>query len=201
MSEPRTSQRVAAADCRIARRRLFRSVAVTLGVLLTSVVWPWAAPADAHSSLVGASPAPDDTVGGDVVFIELAFNEPVSDATISVLYNQEPLAGVTTVADGELLRFDLSEALVQPGRYEVSYDMISFDTDHTIDGFFFTFDPAGPQPVAIDLSTGQGLGQELSEGTDWGFFAAVGVLIASLFGLLGIFVWRVDAKRRAEAFD
>ncbi len=77
--------------------------------------------------------------------------------------------------------------------------MTSFDSDFTTDGFFFTFDPAGPQPVEIDLSAGQGLGQETAEGSDWGFFAAVGVLIASLFCLVGIFVWRVDAKRRSDA--
>ena len=181
--------------------RISRAAMLAFAIVAASVVWPWMAPADAHSALVGASPAPDETVGGNVDFVELAFNEPVSDATISVLYNQEPLAGVTTVTDGEVIRFELSEGLLQPGRYEISYDMISFDTDHTIDGFFFTFEPGARQPGEIDLGGGQGLIETESEGTDWFFFGAVGLLLASLFGLVAIFVWRVDAKRRHEALD
>lgn len=156
-----------------------------------------ARPASGHSALVGASPAPDETVGGTIDVVELAFNESVSQATITVSFNDQPLAGATTVANGEILRFQLDQALSMPGRYQISYEMISFDADFTTSAYFFTFDPAAPQPdrISVGEPTGVALSDDGSSGTNWLLVAGSGAAAVAAVVVLALFVWRLDAQR------
>lgn len=187
----------------LARRlRPTSSLALLAAVVILSaavaVVGQWASPAAAHTALIDTSPALDETAGGTIEFIDLAFFEPVSNAVLTVSYNEQALAGETTVSDGEILRFKLGEALTLPGRYEVSYDLISFDGDHTTSSFFFTFDPDGPQPTRLGLQDAENSAGGESGGIDPGRIVITAVLLLALFGALGLFVWRMDAKRRRE---
>lgn len=154
-------------------------------------------PAAAHSALVGASPAPDETVGGTIDVVELAFNESVSQATITVSFNDQPLAGATTMANGEILRFQLDQALSVPGRYQISYEMISFDTDFTTSAYFFTFDPAAPQPdrIGVGETTGVVISDAGTSGTNWLLVVGSAVGAVAAVVVLAAYVWRLDAQR------
>ena len=182
----------------VRRRVRWSTIALPAVIVTAAVVGLWVSPVGAHGALIEASPGPDETAGGTIDFVDLAFNEPVSDAVVTVSYNEEPLAGVTTVTDGEIIRFELNDALELPGRYQVSFELISFDADRTTSAFFFTYAVDAPQPARIGLTDSEGLTDGQTGGTDRILIGAAAFLLASLFGLLAVFVWRVDAKRRRE---
>ncbi|MCP3992582.1 MAG: hypothetical protein GY724_26155 [Actinomycetia bacterium] len=184
------------------RRRVRWSYVTLFAVIVSAaIVGLPMAPVGAHSAMIDASPAPDETVGGTIDIVELAFNEPVSEAVITVSYNEEPLAGVTTMTEGEIIRFELDDALEVPGRYEVSFEMISSDTDYTTSAFFFTYEADAPQPAQIGETDRVGLTSGDSGGTSRILIGAMAILLATVFGLLAIFVWRVDARRRRDTLN
>ena len=74
---------------------------------------------------------------------------PEFDATVAVSYNEELLPGVTTVNEGQIIRFQLDTPLELPGRYKVEINMVSYDSDATNQSYFFTYDPAAPQPQQL----------------------------------------------------
>ena len=163
--------------------------------------------ADAHTALLGASPGPDETVGGTIDFVDLAFLDPVAEAEVVVTFNSVPVAGTMASVDGEIIRFELDEALQSPGRYQVAYEMISADGDLTTSGFFFTFALDGPQPQRIDSTSALTssnnaeltVGGELDDdGPSMIVFAAI-MALAALFALAAVFAWRMDASRRQPA--
>lgn len=150
-------------------------------------------PAGAHTAMLRASPDRNATAGGSIDFIDLEFLDPVTNASVIVTYNGMPVAGRATVADGELITFSLDQPLTQPGRYQVSYEMTSFDSDFTTGGYFFTFDPAADQVARIEPSGAGGLSTTtLSTST----LAASAVALMLLVGLLALFVRRIDSRRR-----
>lgn len=165
------------------------AASTTAGLVVIS-----AGPAAAHTDLLQASPGPGQRAGGEIRFIDLVFTEPVTEATVSVTSGGTELPGRMTATDGIIIRFELDEPITDVGRYEVEYRMISFDLDNTIDGFFFEYDPAAPEPLR--------LGVEIEpEGTNWVVVAASAVLMAAVAGLLFLFVKRTDARRRVESGD
>jgi len=105
--------------------------------------------ASAHTAMVGGAPEFDATVGGTVDFVNIAYSDPVSNATVAVSYNEELLPGVTTVNEGQIIRFQLDTPLELPGRYKVEINMVSYDSDATNQSYFFTYDPAAPQPQQL----------------------------------------------------
>ena len=144
-------------------------------------------PAGAHTAMLRASPDRDATAGGTISHIDLEFLDPVSSVVVSVTYNGVPLAGQTTVADGELITYTLDQPLAQPGRYQVNYEMISFDSDFTTGGFFFTFDPVADQVARIEPSGPGGLSPVT--------IAVSVVALIAVIGLLALFVRRIDNRR------
>ena len=152
----------------------------------------WGAPpASAHTALLGASPGPDQTVGGVVEGIDLAFLDPITDAIVTVSYNGAPVPGSTTVANGELIRFEFDQPLQEVGRYQVFYEMTSFDSDYTTSGFFFTYDVNAAPLVPLDAP---GANDDSS-------FPILPTAIAGivLVALLAGFVWFSDSRRRQTA--
>ncbi|MEM7275661.1 MAG: copper resistance protein CopC [Actinomycetota bacterium] len=121
------------------RFRMIKALLVALVALLVTAV-P-ALPVRAHTAMLRASPDRDATAGGAIQFVDLEFLDPITNAVVTVTYNGVPVPGRTTVADGRIITFTLDQPLAQPGRYQVNYEMISFDSDFTTGGFFFTFDP------------------------------------------------------------
>ena len=167
-----------------------------IGVAIVAV-----GPAAGHSALVGASPAPDETVGGTIDFVDLAFNEDVTGAAVTVAFNEQPLPGATTVTDGEVVRFELDQALTVPGRYQITYELVSLDTDRISSAYFFTFDPAAPQPARLGaesatLQTATGTEDE-SGGLNWLVIGGSALAAFVAVVALAMFVWRLDAQRDA----
>lgn len=151
--------------------------------------------ASAHTAMIRASPDRDAVAGGTIAFIDLEFLDPVSDVAVTVTYNGVPVAGQTPVNAGELITYYLDQPLTQPGRYQVNYEMISFDSDFTTGGFFFTFDPEAEEAVRILEATGEG---GLSTATT---LALSGFGLVVLIGLLALFVSRVDSRRREQLLE
>ncbi|MEM8925631.1 MAG: copper resistance protein CopC [Actinomycetota bacterium] len=166
---------------------------LVLGVFGTALLGP-TAPAFAHTDLLQASPGPGQLVGGTVEVIDLVFTEPITEARVTVTRDGQDVPGTMVNTDGIIIRFELDEPITEPGRYDVRYEMISFDLDDTADGFFFEYEPSAPEPFRL------GVVQE-PEGTNWVMVAASAVLMAALAGLLFIFVKRVDGQRRAGVLD
>lgn len=148
-------------------------------------------PAGAHTDLLQASPGPGQRAGGDIDFLDLAFLEPVSDATVEVLHDGQPVPGSMITTDGSIIRFEFDEALTSAGTYEVTYAMTSYDLDATTGTFSFTFEPEAPQARRI--------GTVEPEPRNWLPIVATGVLIAALAAAAFLFLSRVEAKRRSGA--
>ncbi len=167
--------------------------ALALAVLLALGV-PLALPAGAHTAMLRASPDRNATAGGALSFIDLEFLDPITDATVTVAYNGAPLAGVTTVNAGEVITFTLDEALAQPGRYQVTYEMTSADGDFTTGGYFFTFDPAAAPMSRIE-------GPEVGEsgGVSSTTIALTGVGLVVVVAVLALFAWWMDNRRRQQS--
>ena len=165
-------------------RALLAAVAALAMLVLT------APSASAHTAMLRASPDRDAIVGGSIAFLDLEFLDPVTDATVTVTYNGAPVTGQTTVPDGDVITFTLDQTLTQPGRYQVNYEMISFDGDFTTGGYFFTFDP-NAEPTARINPSGSG-------GVSSTTLVASGAALAVLAALVGLFVWRIDRGRRTE---
>jgi methionine-rich copper-binding protein CopC len=168
---------------------------VTLKALLAAVVSfavtaLLASPAPAHTAMLRASPDRDATVGGSIGFVDLEFLDPVSEASVTVTYNGVAVPGRTTVADGEVITFTLDQPLTEPGRYQVSFEMISVDSDFTTAGFFFTFDPAADQMARIEPPGSSGFSSTALVGS--------GIGLAVVATLLGLFVWRIGNRRRDQ---
>lgn len=168
-----------------------RSLIVALVVALATLALTL--PSGAHTALLRASPDRDAMAGGSVDVIDLEFLDPVSQTSVTVTYNGTPVAGLTTVPDGKVITFTLNQPLVQTGRYQVDYQMISFDGDFTTGGFFFTYDPAAAQPTRIEPG-----GSGLSSSTTLAL--SVGGLAIIAIGL-GIFVLRIERRRRDQLLE
>ncbi len=149
-----------------------------------------ALPADAHTAMLQGSPDRNAVVGGSIGVIDLEFLDSISNAAVTLTYNGAPVAGQTTVTEGEIITFTLAQPLTQPGRYQVSYEMISLDGDFTTGGYFFTFDPAAAQPARIEPGSADGLSS-----TTLGALA-IGCAVAA--GLLAIGARQVSNRRREQ---
>jgi methionine-rich copper-binding protein CopC len=166
------------------RRRAVAAVAVILGVVAALT-----GPASGHTAMLRGSPDRDAVVGGSIAFVDLEFLDPVSETSVAVTYNGVTVPGRATVAEGELITFVLDEPLVEPGRYQVSYEMVSSDGDFTTGGYFFTFDPAAPAAPRIEASGSGGLPTAA--------LAVAGVGLAVVAALLAMwwFRGRTDRER------
>lgn len=149
-------------------------------------------PAGAHTAMLRASPDRDATVGGSIGVIDLEFLDAITDAVVTVTYNGTLVSGRTTVAEGKVITFTFDQALVQPGRYQVNYEMISTDGDFTTGGYFFTFDPLAEQPGRIDPSG--------SDGFPIATLALPAVGLVAIIGLISVTTRRSANRRREPAF-
>ncbi len=108
-----------------------------------------AGPASAHTDLVQGSPGPGQRIGGTVDFVDLVFAAPVTEVELVVLRPDGTVQpGEMVVADGQIIRHQM-EALPEPGRYLVEYQMISDDGDFTLGNYFFDYDEAAVAPTRL----------------------------------------------------
>ncbi len=171
---------------------MIKALLATLAALASAAVLTL--PAAAHTAMLRASPDRNATVGGSIQVIDLEFLDPITDASVMLSYNGAPIAGTTTVPDGKVITFTLDQPLAQPGRYQLSYEMISLDGDFTTGGYFFTFDPLAAQPARIEAPASGGWST-----TTILTVAAAG--LAVLVALLAVSIRRVDGRRRVEELD
>ncbi len=162
-------------------------------VVALAVAAVLALPAGAHTAMLRASPDRNATAGGSIDVIDLQFLDPVTNTSVTVTYNGAPLPGRVTAANGEVITFTLDQPLTQPGRYQVNYEMTSFDGDFTTGGYFFTFDPAAA-PVARIEPAGPG-------GLSTTTLILSGAGLAVLLGMLALFVLRIDGRRREQLIE
>ena len=158
---------------------------VGIGLVLALV-----SPALAHTTLLQASPGPGQRGGGTIEFIDLVFAEPVSEAVVTVTREEVEVPGSMLETDGQIIRFAFDSPVTEPGRYEVAYNMISFDLDESEASYFFDYVPDAPQPVRlgpVDTSGDSNLVPIL----------AGSVMVVCLAGLAFIYLSRVVAGREA----
>ena len=123
-----------------------RLVAVALLVLLPLLA---AAPATAHSALVGSTPEPGSTITALPDAVELRFNETLSDISPAVIVRRdgETVAPLAPRVDGTLLAADAPTDLPD-GDYTLVWRVVSGD-GHPIDGVVpFTISGAGVEAAA-----------------------------------------------------
>lgn len=152
-------------------------------------------PAAAHGELLQASPGPGQRAGGVVDFIDLAFLQEATDVVVEVTRDGAPVAGVTTVASGRIVRFAFDEPLTEPGRYDVTFTASWMDEDRVSEAYYFTYQPDSPAPVhigAVPTSSQQG----------WSSVEIVAtvILVTSLLGLAFLYIVHLE-RRRSRATD
>lgn len=105
--------------------------------------------AAAHTDLIQGSPGPGQRIGGVVDFVDLVFAAPVTEVEMAVIGPDGSVQpGAMVVAEGQVIRHEM-EALTEPGRYLVEYQMISDDGDATVDTYFFDYDEAAVAPTPL----------------------------------------------------
>lgn len=124
-------------------------VAVLLVLSAVLVVGSAAGPASAHTDLIQGSPGPGQRIGGEVDFVDLIYAAPVSEVEVTVLRPDGTIVpGETVIPDGQIIRHEM-DALTDPGRYLVEYQMISDDGDFTLGSYFFDYDEAAVAPIRL----------------------------------------------------
>jgi methionine-rich copper-binding protein CopC len=98
--------------------------------------------------VVAASPASNSTVGGTVTRVEIAFNEIVSNAAITISGPVGPIAADTIVNSGQVISASFPPFTTE-GRYVVRFAVISADTDRVDGAFAFTYRQGAPDPLPI----------------------------------------------------
>ena len=123
---------------------------VGLAILVAMLVASGPARVGAHTELLQGSPGPGQRVGGTVDFIDLVFLAPVTDVELTLRGpGGEVKGGEMVVADGQIIRYRMDDALTTPGRYVVEYQMVSDDGDLTEAGYFFLYDEDAFEPARL----------------------------------------------------
>lgn len=169
---------------------------IVSGLLIVLSITARVEPAAAHGELLQASPGPGQRAGGVVDFIDLAFLQEATDVVVEVTRDGAPVAGVTTVASGRIVRFAFDQPLTEPGRYDVTFTASWMDEDRISEAYYFTYLPDAPAPVhigAVPTSSQQG---------GWSIVQIVAtvVLVTSMLGLAFLYIVHLE-RRRSRAAD
>ncbi len=157
-------------------------------VLLIGILFVSVAPAAAHTDLLQSSPGVNQTSGGDVLFFDLAFSEPISNFKMTVTDpSGAEVPGRVLTDQGSIVSYGFDQALTEEGRYRVDYNMTSFDLDFTERDFAFSYDKSAPQPFRIGSD-----GRYISEpaGTNWLSLLSTLLLVFSAVGIAVLFLSR-----------
>ena len=122
--------------------RLITIFAAAAAVLLLGV-----APAQAHSMLIGSTPAADATVASSPDGIELEFNQPINTAfaTVTLTDSSGTQRGSSeAIVDAERVRLAIPEPLTA-GEYTVGYRVVSADGHPITGSYAFTVTAAAGQ--------------------------------------------------------
>ncbi len=123
-------------------------------LLAAPVVLLAAAPALAHTELVGSSPAGGSSVVDPPTEVVLTFSQaPSADVPVEVEVidpNGDDLVSAPPTVDGAVVTVPLNLA-VTPGVHTVRYALVAQDGDRQVEELSFTFDP--PASVATPTET------------------------------------------------
>ncbi|QQM55667.1 copper resistance CopC family protein [Rhodococcus pyridinivorans] len=126
--------------------RLLAIFVAAAAVLLLGV-----APAQAHSTLIGSTPAADAAVASSPDGIELEFNQPINPAfaTVTLTDGAGTQRGSSeAIVDAERVRLAIPEPLTA-GEYTVGYRVVSADGHPITGSYAFTVTAAaGQAPTA-----------------------------------------------------
>ena len=111
-----------------------------------------AAPASAHTQLVGSSPAAGSTIHALPESVELTFGDPLmieGDQDVNRITVVDPMKTTISAAhadvEGAVASTVLSPSMVMDGDYRVTFRVVSGD-GHVVDGSFtFTVDASAPE--------------------------------------------------------
>jgi len=135
-------------------------------------------PAAADAVLLAASPSSRALVAPGVSTVQIAFNEVVTAAEITLQGPQGSVDPAGATSDGQVVSIAF-DPLTTPGRYEVRYAVISADTDPVDGAYFFTVQDGAPTALPLVVSD---LPQPGPSG--WTVFAgAAGGLVVLAIGL------------------
>jgi len=172
------------------------AVAFALGALVAT-----SAPAAAHAELESADPADGSTVSTAPRSVTLTFGEELQSAGRALVVTGPDGARVDdgkAMASGVVLSVDLVP-LSTPGRYTVTYRVVSAD-GHPVSGeLSFTYQPgaAGSSPPAVNSRPGD-MSPVASTGSTSGTGSASPWLLGgALVALVGVVTWSVIRSRRA----
>ncbi|MGN5240890.1 MULTISPECIES: copper resistance protein CopC [unclassified Rhodococcus (in: high G+C Gram-positive bacteria)] len=131
-------------------KKLVTIFAAAAAVLLLGVT-----PAQAHSTLIGSTPAADAAVAGSPEEIELQFNQTINTAfaTVTLTDGEGTQRGSSeSIVDGDRVRLSIPEPLAAGG-YTVGYRVISADGHPITGSYAFTVTAAAGQTPAPDAPT------------------------------------------------
>lgn len=131
-------------------KKLVTIFAAAAAVLLLGVT-----PAQAHSTLIGSTPAADAAVAGSPEEIELQFNQTINTAfaTVTLTDGEGTQRGSSeSIVDGDRVRLSIPEPLAA-GDYTVGYRVISADGHPITGSYAFTVTAAAGQTPAPDAPT------------------------------------------------
>ncbi|MEE2033553.1 copper resistance protein CopC [Rhodococcus chondri] len=127
--------------------RLLAIFVAAAAVLLLGV-----APAQAHSTLIGSTPAADAAVASSPDGIELEFNQPINPAfaTVTLTDGAGTQRGSSeAIVDAERVRLAIPEPLTA-GEYPVGYRVVSADGHPITGSYAFTVTAAAGQAPTAD---------------------------------------------------
>ena len=176
-----------------ARRLVALPVAGLLG--LAALVW-LAAPASAHSQLVSMDPADGSTVTVAPTQVVLTFDENIQHIGDAVVVIGP---GGTRVDDGPVVvsgttATERLHPLATPGRYTVSYRVVSDDGHPVTRTLHFVLAGVSASPTLAGTSAGQA--PRASTASSGGLFVPAVVLLVATVVAAGVAVVRLRSRRR-----
>lgn len=172
------------------------SVAATLlpALLALIAVLAFGAPAAAHSELEAATPKPNAHLKAAPSKLVMSFSEvPSKDSVIEVLDGcKRSVVQTTTVSQSDL---DIAVATGQPGKWKVSYRVISAEDGHLTQGSY-SFEVAGSADCGKKTKpAGGGGSQGATSDGGGGDFPVVPVAVAGVVIVgVGLAVRRFSAR-------
>lgn len=157
-----------------------RFASAMLGLSIVAV-W-WAAPLLAHAEIRERAPAAGQTLGGDVVHIDISFDGPIESAEITLLGPDGEMidVGETVIRRNGLITSVEFEALTVAGNYTVSHFELAADGDEQRAAYGFVYDPDSDDRLYSLI--------ERDDGPNWLVLGAIGGVV--LVGILLFAPWR-----------
>ena len=172
------------------QRRLHRWLRAVVLVLTAGMVVAGCGGSEPEG-LEAASPGPDAVVGGDVVDVQLFYEELISEFGGSVTDPDGQVLDAEFVVDSTIqATIVLAEPLDTPGDHTVRHEVVAVDGTVVGDEYEFTYDPAAAPPRLIFVTE--------DSGSPWLLWIIIAVGVVAI-GVLAVQL--LAAMRRARAAD